>query len=409
MAHQPDGICLRYPENLGLHREINYEAAVNMLLRATQLAQNVPFSWGYVDKPAEGQVVLLYLQPAAPFPNDGIRFQEGENRYLITLANMRELEVHEVKYGFVPGSTDGNAWRARRRYRLHKGGHPNLVLVHYTRGQPAPILPALMNQPVRMYPLRPVSEPAVFVMGEKVGQKVYPGGGPVAASASGAMPPPGMGMPMNIHQQQAMVAQQNANMEALERRRGHDARRERGGSQGPRPPRLEEDDSGDETDQISTRTLAMSRYRRNHEIMHQVFNYAAFGDKTLPPQPSPYSIFSKTEIDEKAAKLQAEIDELNRKAEERRARREQDDKQTRSNYPPGNEYTHKDYFYTDIAASVEDEDKECPDVDLDEDEDLDVPATGVGPVEKGVGDEEILDERTMKKEPESSLEFPDSS
>lgn len=48
---QQEGICLRFPENLGLHREISYENAANMLLRAVNMAQTIPFAWGYVDKP----------------------------------------------------------------------------------------------------------------------------------------------------------------------------------------------------------------------------------------------------------------------------------------------------------------------------------------------------------------------
>lgn len=42
--------------------------------------------------------------------------------------------MQEVKFGFIPGSQDTNASRVRRRYRLQKGGHSQLVLVHYTRG-----------------------------------------------------------------------------------------------------------------------------------------------------------------------------------------------------------------------------------------------------------------------------------
>lgn len=49
---QNEGLCLRYPESVGMHREITLEAAVNMLLRAAQVAQTVPFTWGYIDKPA---------------------------------------------------------------------------------------------------------------------------------------------------------------------------------------------------------------------------------------------------------------------------------------------------------------------------------------------------------------------
>jgi hypothetical protein len=90
-----------------------------------------------------------------------------------------------------------------------------------------------MNQPVRTYPLRIVHEPPVYVAGEKTGQKVYPpGSGPMHN-----VPPPGpptqqLGMPMNFGQQQAMVAQQNTNMELLERRREQERARVRNGNTG---------------------------------------------------------------------------------------------------------------------------------------------------------------------------------
>lgn len=42
----------------------------------------------------------------------------------------------EIKSGFIPGSSDTAAWRVRRRFRMHKGGHPQLVLIQYARGQP---------------------------------------------------------------------------------------------------------------------------------------------------------------------------------------------------------------------------------------------------------------------------------
>jgi hypothetical protein len=84
-----------------------------------------------------------------------------------------------------------------------------------------------MNQPVRAYPLRVVTEPAVYVMGDKAGQKVYPHGAPTPQQAIpstvGVPGAGGMGMGFNP---QAMVAQQNVNMEGLERRR--DRERDRG-------------------------------------------------------------------------------------------------------------------------------------------------------------------------------------
>ncbi len=48
---QNEGLCLRYPDNAAMHREVTLEAAVNMLMRAAHIAQTVPFTWGYIDKP----------------------------------------------------------------------------------------------------------------------------------------------------------------------------------------------------------------------------------------------------------------------------------------------------------------------------------------------------------------------
>ncbi|KAG7445710.1 uncharacterized protein BT62DRAFT_981111 [Guyanagaster necrorhizus] len=311
---QAEGLCLRYPENLGLHREVNFDSAVTMLLRAIQMATTMPFTWGFIDKPQEGQVILIFIPNHSPFPNDGIRYLEQEVKYNIP-AGMRELEVYEAKFGFAPG-VDQTAWRVRRRYRLTKGGHPQLILMHYSRGQPIAVPPQFLNQPIRVYPLRPVTEPAVFVCGDKTGQKVYPPGMAPGPNVGMGM---GMGIGMNM-QQQAMLAQQNNNMEILERKRERERARERGASMAPRPPpRVEEEDSGDEIDMISTKALALTRYRRNHDIMNAVFKHAAYGGKYTPTFPPPYSIFNKTELEDKTNQLSAEIAALNARAIERNA------------------------------------------------------------------------------------------
>jgi hypothetical protein len=98
--------------------------------------------------------LLLFLSPNSPFPTDGIRYQDAEAKYIIpagarvsfilqsppiyipshSTQRRQELEVQEVKFGFIPNSQDNSASRVRRRYRLQKGGNPQLVLVHYTRG-----------------------------------------------------------------------------------------------------------------------------------------------------------------------------------------------------------------------------------------------------------------------------------
>ena len=105
---QAEGLCLRFPNNLGNHREINYEHAVEMLIRAVPTSQNTPFIWGFIDKPAgssgafdfqlqldphthitDGQILLLFLSAQAPFPNDGIRYQDAEVKYAMPVGTTR--------------------------------------------------------------------------------------------------------------------------------------------------------------------------------------------------------------------------------------------------------------------------------------------------------------------------------
>lgn len=191
----------------------------------------------------------------------------------------------------------------------------------------AAVMPSLMNQPIRTYPLRPVSEAAVFVNGEKVGVKVPPaGGGP----GPGPMGMNNMAMGMNIHQQQALLAAQNNKMEMLDRSRAM------GGvvrlfmlwpcimlifvsEQRPSfPPHHEEIAEIDDGEIYTTRSLAMARYRRNHDFMNDIFRHAAYRGKYTPDPPVPYSIFDKNELEEKAQKLEKELEALKVKSAQRR-------------------------------------------------------------------------------------------
>lgn len=143
--------------------------------------------------------------------------------------------MFEIKAGFVPNSADTSAYRLRRRYRMSKGGHPQLMVVHYTRGPPTrtyftrcpeqdkgtvaygyltAIIPTLQNQPVRQYPLPQITEPPVFVHGDRAGQKVMSGGRLVNGTV-----PPGF----NPQQAQAMLAAQSNNLEMMERMRREQA------------------------------------------------------------------------------------------------------------------------------------------------------------------------------------------
>ncbi|KAF9561307.1 hypothetical protein CPC08DRAFT_664416 [Agrocybe pediades] len=327
---QSEGLCLRFPETIPVQQQaLANDVVATFLVKGAGMAMTTPFAWSYIDKPSDGTTLLLFLPPNSPFPNDGIRFLDSEVKYIVPLGQ-RELEIYEAKFGYVPGgpnqAPEPAASRLRRRYRLIKGGNTSLILVHYTRGPPTQVPPAMLNQPVRNYPLRPVNEPAVFIAGEKAGQKVFPPGSQMHASSG--PPPATIGLGMAYTQQQAMLAQQNSTMEALERRRERErqqerAAREREAAGGARPPQsrvMEEEDSGDEIDQISTRTLALARYKRNHDWMNDVFAQAAFDTLKLSgPARSPYSMFSLAEIQEKTAKLQAEVEALQSKSDQRRA------------------------------------------------------------------------------------------
>lgn len=57
-APQTDGLCLKYPSDLGLHPSVNLEMALTMLNRALQLSNTTPFHWGYIDKPKGPPLVL---------------------------------------------------------------------------------------------------------------------------------------------------------------------------------------------------------------------------------------------------------------------------------------------------------------------------------------------------------------
>ncbi|KAG2118396.1 hypothetical protein DEU56DRAFT_838162 [Suillus clintonianus] len=311
---QQEAPVLKYPEDFGLHPNVSLENAANMLFRAIQTSQTLPYNWTFIDKPQEGQIYLLFMpNPAQPL-NDGIRWQDQENRYTMPVQRgARELEVAEVKYGFIPNSQDTTAWRMRRRYRLHKGGHPQLVLIHYSRVPPIQIVPSLLNNPIRHYPLRQITDPPIYVMGDRAGQKAFPH---AAGPHQGGMPQGGMNP-------QAMIAQQNSNMEAMERRRERERTRDGNGNVGqrPGPPRMDDDESADESELLSTRTLAITRYRRNHELMEEVFRQAAFDSKKPLPSKRIYEGFDKAELDAKMAKLQDDVEALQAKAAVRKAQK----------------------------------------------------------------------------------------
>ena len=106
MSHmQAEGVCLKYPEDLGIQLNFSQDLACQMLLRATGLSTQVPFQWTYIDRPAgmflyamiglnvlralDGQVLLIFVPNQMTFPIDGIRYQDQEQRYTIPVGSTR--------------------------------------------------------------------------------------------------------------------------------------------------------------------------------------------------------------------------------------------------------------------------------------------------------------------------------
>jgi hypothetical protein len=209
------------------------------------------------------------------------------------------------------------------------------------------IPPSLQNAPVRAYPLPPISQPPVFIAGERQGQRVVPHGvggqrpgmpgapglGGMAGPMGGMGPmggagvvPPGMAgmtpagvMPAGMADRGALLAHQAMEHRALAAGRAGPGVPP-GAYPGGAPPGAHLGAAGtvpgaaavaghqqqqqpqqslveEEERDVSTRTVAAARYTRNHDWMNEVFAYAAFGDKVLPSKPKRlHEIFDKDDL-----------------------------------------------------------------------------------------------------------------
>ncbi|KAG9050759.1 hypothetical protein FS837_002703 [Tulasnella sp. UAMH 9824] len=302
--------------------QLSFEQAANLLGQFIRWSNTTPYYRTYIDKPAEGEIHAIFqYEKLPPFTVDGLRYLERESEYFISLGPY-ELCIQETKFGFVPNSGETHASRVRRKIRFSKGGVSTVMLVHYSRGPAQPIPPEFMRTPpVRQYPLIPSAEPAIFVMGEKTGQRVPlqslqmlqqqqqqqglipgPQGFQPQANAGGPQPPRGpMQNPMQA--QNAALASQNAAIAAQNAAMA--------GHRGPPKPHIPEDPNDeDESDVVTHRDISTTRFIRNHEFLAEVFS--------PEPTPKPVELPEEKEEDLQAAltAVQAEIDALNQRTTE---------------------------------------------------------------------------------------------
>ncbi|KAF7289488.1 Zn-dependent exopeptidase [Mycena chlorophos] len=301
---QNEGLCLKYAEPLGSHRDVNLDMALNMLGRGHHVASTQPFQWGYIDKPNAGEIFLVHVPNQAAFPIDGIRYQEAETKYTVPAGPTRSKSMKS--------SLDSCLVKTLRR-----GGNADAFVLSAVVIRNCGSFTIARARQALSPPLSKINPSAATLSAKFMSQaclcsatELAKQSGLVVVSVAGP------NMPGGFNAQQ-MLAQQNNNMAMMEQRRREQAARQ------ARQPRPEEDDSGDENESsISTRALSMTRYRRNHEFMSAVFAQAAFGDKNSAPKPTPYSIFNKAELEAQSEKLRTELAALEAKAAERRTARE---------------------------------------------------------------------------------------
>lgn len=275
---------------------LSYEQAAHFLGQVIRMSSTTPYHYTYIDKPAEGEMHAIFQIPSLPpFTVDGLKYLEPEHVYRVPLGPY-ELEIAEAKYGFIPGAGEREASRMRRRMRFSKGGAHAVVLIHYSRGPSCAIPPQVANQPVRRYPLIPSSEPGIFVMGEKTGQKVLRDNQQRPPHMNGRTAAVGIqqleGMNHQIHAQNAAIAAQNAAMNAHR------------GQPNVKPSTLFEEDLEDESDVVTHRDLSTTRFMRNHEFLAELFS----AEPT--PQAVPLPEEKQDELEAALASLNSELEGL---------------------------------------------------------------------------------------------------
>ncbi|KAK8924971.1 SWI/SNF and RSC complexes subunit ssr4 [Metarhizium anisopliae] len=133
---------------------IDMNEVAKWLMTAPQIARDrAPFFWTYLDKPADGTILLAW-QPlqrlGTNFATDGFVWAPPEQVYKHDLGNGLILEIYYLKAGYIPG--EQFALHTRRRFRLvPTPGHPNpppldmsLFIVHYGPSEQNDRVPASM-------------------------------------------------------------------------------------------------------------------------------------------------------------------------------------------------------------------------------------------------------------------------
>ncbi|KAI9736841.1 MAG: hypothetical protein M1818_005892 [Claussenomyces sp. TS43310] len=134
-------------------QSVHHSKIAEWLLHAPKIASDqAPFFWTYLDRPADGTILLTW-QPlealGTSFATDGYLWPPAETAFQLEVDGGYTLEMYQFKHGFGPG--EPFATHARRRYRLlpSKFANPtaptpdgSLWIVHYSSAEPNDQIPS---------------------------------------------------------------------------------------------------------------------------------------------------------------------------------------------------------------------------------------------------------------------------
>ncbi|KAH6704052.1 hypothetical protein BKA61DRAFT_493798 [Leptodontidium sp. MPI-SDFR-AT-0119] len=283
----------RFPQLAQIHPD----KVAEYLLSAPKIARDqATFYWTYLDRPADGTVLLVWQSPqlGSDFPSDGYIWSPGESPFAIEVTGGYTLEMYQQKTGYAPN--EPIATHTRRRYRLmasrtNPGGpspDPSLWIIHYTQCEPQDRVPSnvipvdirvreIMNTRAYLHSHGQIVQkefmlhdrqnwPSIaFPRGQPRGQPMYAQGAPPPRVPQTMAYPPqphhSAGPPSKKAKTQA-----SANAAAAAAAAAANA-----------APSLDADDEedfsrGDLFDLTTPRDISMARYKQNHEWMEEILN-----------------------------------------------------------------------------------------------------------------------------------------
>lgn len=322
-APHPEAILL-FPIDLASNSQLTIDLVSASLYRLAALSTTVPYKWGFIDRPKDNDVFCIHHR-GGPL-TDGLMYLEQEHRHIIPRhGHGPDIECLETKQGFIPNH-DNQAFRIRRRFHFVKPhGNPSLFLVAYQRSQtPVPVA-AHLHQHIRHYPLPPPPPVHIFLAGPRAGEAIHDEEArTIIANVQSRAPesyynqqrtqafshPGGPAAYGGVAQD---ISAHTAALKELERKKRMAAA----------ASRRDEDDSADEDTAVSVRTLALSRYKRNHEFMEEVFQRAAFGARKVEATSDSTPGMTLEEILAKLESTQASVDEMEKRLSERQRLQEE--------------------------------------------------------------------------------------